>query len=256
MQVNATRTYGIALFPPAFAILLFIDIIPIPIIVHAVLLLGIADALAGWYGTLAGKNKIVFLKEPKTWEGFGVFFVAAFFISLIYWNDYSLHGWLLAILLAIIPALSELFSYKGSDNFSLPIITVIWYLLIYNQPTVSLLYIGLIAMAASLLACCSYLQKMVDYCRCSSSSMDGIIIICQWLGEGFCNTWYISDNGQFIFKIESPYRRKGGQKCKAGFCEWLDWLNSNDCFLFYKGYTFIMDLHCLLLYKYVGQCKF
>jgi len=151
MQVNDQTTYGIALFPLAFALLLFMPVIPTNIIVYAVLILGISDALAGIAGQYIGKRKILFLAEEKSWAGFAAFYISAFIISLFYFNDFSAYGILLCILLALLPAVTELFSYRGSDNFTVPIFTVAWVLLIHDstgdQPlallTAALLFAGL-----------------------------------------------------------------------------------------------------------------
>jgi uncharacterized protein (TIGR00297 family) len=132
MQVNDQTTYGIALFPLAFALLLFLAVLPVNIIVYAVLILGISDALAGIAGEHFGKRKTVFLFEEKSWAGFITFFISAFLISLFYFNDLSSHGILLCTLLALLPAVTELFSYRGSDNFTVPIFSVAWVLLIHD----------------------------------------------------------------------------------------------------------------------------
>jgi uncharacterized protein (TIGR00297 family) len=130
MQVNDETTYGIALFPLAFAFLLFMPVLPISIIVYAVLILGISDAAAGIAGEYLGKRKTVFLFEEKSWAGFIAFYSSAFLISLLYFNDFSSPGILLCMMLALLPAVTELFSYRGSDNFTVPIFSVAWALLI------------------------------------------------------------------------------------------------------------------------------
>ena len=132
MQVNEYKTYGIALFPLAFSVLLFIPVFSIYIIVYTVLILGISDALAGIWGEYFGKQKIVFLAETKSWAGFSAFYFSALAISLFYFNNFSPNGFLLCILLAILPSITELFSYRGSDNFTVPLFTAAWALLLLN----------------------------------------------------------------------------------------------------------------------------
>ncbi len=234
MQVNATKTYGIALFPPAFAILLFIEIIPIPIVVYAVLLLGIADALAGWYGTLAGKNKIIFLKEAKSWAGFGVFFVAAFFISLIYWNDYSLHGLLLALLLAILPSLTELFSYKGSDNFSLPLITVVWYLLIFNLSTTALVYIGLVGLAAAIFAFAAIYKKWLTVAGAVAAVWMGLLLYASGSFKAFIIPGVFLITGSLLSKLNRPVEEKEGRNARQVFANGLIGLTAMVAYYFTK----------------------
>jgi len=151
MQVHNQTTYGVALFPLAFALLLFIPVLPIKVIVYAVLILGISDALAGITGEYFGKRKTIFLAEEKSWAGFIAFYISAFIISLLYFNDFSFYGILLCTMLALLPAVTELFSYRGSDNFTVPIFSVAWFLLIDhsagNQPLAlliaALLFAGL-----------------------------------------------------------------------------------------------------------------
>ena len=82
MQVNTNKTYGIALFPLAFAVLLFIPILPKNIIVFAALTLGICDAIAGLTGEYLGKQKIIFLFEQKSWAGCFAFFISCFLLAI------------------------------------------------------------------------------------------------------------------------------------------------------------------------------
>ncbi len=133
MQVNAYKTYGIALFPLAFAVLLFIPAFPNNIIVFAALILGICDAAAGLTGEYFGKQKITFLFESKSWAGFAAFYLSALLISFCWYGfNLSANKLLLCTLLALLPAITELFSYKGSDNFTVPVCAAIWMLLLKN----------------------------------------------------------------------------------------------------------------------------
>jgi len=131
MQVSEHKTYGIALFPLAFAVLLFTPIFHKEVIVYAALVLGICDAAAGMYGEYAGRKKIIFLAEKKSWAGFTAFYTTAFILSICYCRaaGISVNTILFCGILALLPALTELFSYKGSDNFTVPIITALWLLL-------------------------------------------------------------------------------------------------------------------------------
>jgi uncharacterized protein (TIGR00297 family) len=126
MQVAKERSYGIALFPLAFFVLLVIPVFPVKHTVFAVLTLGTSDAAAGWAGSNFAKKYHPFWKEKKSWTGFAVFFGATFLLALLYYGLYSFEGIMLAACLAIVPALTELFSYKGSDNFSVPVVTATW----------------------------------------------------------------------------------------------------------------------------------
>ena len=133
MQVNAYKTYGIALFPLAFSVLLFIPVFPNNTIVFAALILGICDAAAGLAGEYFGKQKITFLFENKSWAGFAAFYLSALLVSFCWYSfNLSANKLLLCALLALLPAITELFSYKGSDNFTVPVCAAVWMLLLKN----------------------------------------------------------------------------------------------------------------------------
>lgn len=119
---NERRSYGIAFFPLAFAILLFTPLSK-EAILFGVVTLGVSDALAGWVGHAFSKRKLIFLYEPKSWLGFIIFYLTTILISFVFLGSLSS----MVLILALVPALSELFSYRGSDNFSIPIIAAIWY---------------------------------------------------------------------------------------------------------------------------------
>jgi uncharacterized protein (TIGR00297 family) len=124
---NERKSYGIAFFPFAFAILLATPLAN-DAILYGIITLGVCDPLAGFIGLRYGKQKIVFLSEPKSWIGCIAFFISSLCIG------YYFVGWSSSVLLlAIIPALTELFSYRGSDNFTIPIIGSFWYFIITNH---------------------------------------------------------------------------------------------------------------------------
>jgi uncharacterized protein (TIGR00297 family) len=132
MQVGKQRSYGIALFPLAFFVLLICPGMGREAVVLAVLVLGISDAAAGWAGTYFARRQTKFLYETKSWLGFVVFFITAFATAVVYIGTVEPGIWLFCYCFALVPALSELFSYKGSDNFTVPIITAVWYGLLQN----------------------------------------------------------------------------------------------------------------------------
>lgn len=127
MQVGQGRSYGIAFFPLAFAVLLIWPGVDREAVVLAVLVLGISDAAAGWAGSYFDSNQAKFLYETKSWLGFVVFFITAFITACVYIGSVESGVWLFCYCFALVPALSELFSYKGSDNFTVPIIAAVWY---------------------------------------------------------------------------------------------------------------------------------
>jgi uncharacterized protein (TIGR00297 family) len=125
LQVNHYKTYGIAFFPLAFALLLLCNFFSTQIIVFATLTLAICDALAGIVGENFGKQKIEFLFEKKSIIGFLTFFSSSFFLSLIYFGNFSFNGILICFTITLTTSLTELFSVKGSDNLTVPIISAI-----------------------------------------------------------------------------------------------------------------------------------
>jgi len=114
------KSYGIALFPLSFALLL-ISSFTTRNIIFGIITLGISDALAGITGEYFAKKKHLFLYEQKSWLGFTAFYISNvaigyFFIGL---NP-------MLFILALVPALSELFSYRGSDNLTVPLVATLW----------------------------------------------------------------------------------------------------------------------------------
>lgn len=117
---NERKSFGIALFPLAFAVLMWSPL-SVESIVFGILTLAISDALAGIIGLHWAKQKIIFLYEAKSWLGFGVFYISTLIIGYFFVGFQSS-----LFILALVPALSELFSYRGSDNFTVPIVASIW----------------------------------------------------------------------------------------------------------------------------------
>lgn len=114
------KSYGIALFPLAFGIMLFTKL-TIDSIMFGMITLGISDALAGFVGEHYSKKKYAFLYENKSWLGFAAFYCSTLGIGYFYLGFSPL-----LFVLALIPALAELFSIKGSDNLTVPIMSTLW----------------------------------------------------------------------------------------------------------------------------------
>lgn len=130
MQIDTKKSYGIPLFPLAFAVLLLCPGLSRQTIVLSVLLLGISDAAASWAGSRFARKQVLFLYEPKSWVGFLVFFITAFITTILVTGAYHPAVWLFCFLFALVPALTELFSYKGSDNFTVPLVAALWHYLL------------------------------------------------------------------------------------------------------------------------------
>ena len=122
-------SYGIALFPISLGCLLMIGV-PTNWVGTAAWILAVSDASAGWGGRKWGTPKYIFLSESKSYLGALAFFITALICVCIRFPDLHLGWW---VLLSILPTLTELFSWKGSDNFFLPIFTVAWIQLVLTK---------------------------------------------------------------------------------------------------------------------------
>ncbi|WP_282036323.1 phosphatidate cytidylyltransferase [Saccharicrinis aurantiacus] len=93
------------------------------------LILAICDPMAAILGMNIKKynNQVVLFgrKYQKTWLGTGAFVSMSFVISLIaiyyYRGVFDIKTFWLSAIIAIIGAMSELFSWRGSDNLSIPV---------------------------------------------------------------------------------------------------------------------------------------
>ena len=123
-------SYGIALFPISLGGLLMLGA-HTAWVATAAWVLAISDASAGWVGRKWGSPKYTFLSETKSYQGAFAFFITALICMGIRFPDLHLGWW---ILFSFIPTLTELFSWRGSDNFFIPIFTIAWIQLVLNTP--------------------------------------------------------------------------------------------------------------------------
>jgi uncharacterized protein (TIGR00297 family) len=168
-------SYGIALFPISFFVLLQMSFLPTIIIIFAVLTLGISDALAGLIGFHFAKQKIKFLQEEKSVLGFLAFLSATMILYVILFPQ-TQYNFLLIPVIAFIPALSELFSYKGSDNFTTPIITAIWLFCIQEKYVLPSDLPIMIAGILSVLAFVAYKKKWLNVSGAAAALFVGAFI--------------------------------------------------------------------------------
>ncbi|HRX13367.1 MAG TPA: phosphatidate cytidylyltransferase, partial [Draconibacterium sp.] len=97
------------------------------------LILAISDPMAAILGinikNYNGRIKIFGRKLNKTWLGSGAFLASSFVISIIalYFHRgvFDLETFWLAMLLSIVTTLSELISWRGFDNLSIPLSAVV-----------------------------------------------------------------------------------------------------------------------------------
>jgi uncharacterized protein (TIGR00297 family) len=140
-------SYGIAFFTLAFAVQLMLDF-PTEAIVYGAVVLALCDPAAGIAGMYLGRKRHVFLFEEKTWAGFLGFYVSCLVISIAF------TGWHVGVFfLALIPAMAELYSWRGSDNVTVPIMAAFWFIVMEKTTwTVESLYwIVLLLFAAALI---------------------------------------------------------------------------------------------------------
>lgn len=122
-------SYGIAFFALALGLLL-LSPMPKEAVFYGAVVTAICDPLAGWAGMKWGAPGRIFLFEKKSWPGFFGFYLSCLFVSFFY---IGLTPQL--FLLALLPALTELFSWRGSDNLAVPVISAIWFTIL-SQKTI------------------------------------------------------------------------------------------------------------------------
>lgn len=142
-------SYGIALFPISLGGLLVLGF-PAQLVATAAYVLAVSDASAGWIGRKWGSPKYIFLSETKSYQGAIAFFVTALVCMGIRFPDVHMGWW---ILFAFLPTITELFSWRGSDNFFLPIFTVGWIQLVQRTSHIgSWMWLGIVAVFLIFLA--------------------------------------------------------------------------------------------------------
>ena len=152
-------SYGIALFPISLGGLLLLGS-SAHMVATAAWVLAVSDASAGWVGRKWGSPKYIFLSETKSYQGAIAFFVTALICMGIRFSDLHMGWW---ILFAFLPTITELFSWRGSDNFFLPIFTVAWIQLLLRTPHLgSWIWLGVVALFLIFLAWLVIQKKWLD----------------------------------------------------------------------------------------------
>jgi phytol kinase len=104
-----------------------------------ILVLAVSDPVAGILGMnlqqYNHKIRIFNHKLQKTWLGSASFFVSCFFISILalYFDQkyFDLHIFWLALLIGLVSTVTEMFSWKGTDNLFIPM-SVLVVLIIFH----------------------------------------------------------------------------------------------------------------------------
>jgi uncharacterized protein (TIGR00297 family) len=124
LNISTGKSWGIALFPLAFGLLLWSGQIAVAHIVTAMVILAISDALAGFVGSRYATWYWTPLFEPKSVLGSAVFLVSALVILLCRY-DISVESLGAFFLIALLGAGVEMFSWRGSDNFWIPLMIAV-----------------------------------------------------------------------------------------------------------------------------------
>jgi uncharacterized protein (TIGR00297 family) len=217
LRVNEQKTYGIALFPPAFASLLFLSFLPKEVIVFAVLVLGICDAAAGLAGKFSHARKIRFLAEGKSWTGFAFFYASCLVLSLIYFQCTTWQGWLFCAVLSLLPALTELFSFKGSDNFTVPVVTAIWTYLLLQTNIDTLQTLALLVPVFVLLCQLAIHRRWLTVGGAAAACWMGLLIYATCGMKGFIAPATFLIGGSLLSRLNKPVREKTGRNAVQVF---------------------------------------
>ncbi|MBL7729325.1 MAG: DUF92 domain-containing protein, partial [Dinghuibacter sp.] len=226
LSTNNIRSYGIAFFPAAFALLLFIKGIPQEIIAYAALTLAVCDAAAGLAGHYLAPRKMRVLFEEKSWMGFFAFWCSNTILSYFFFNLVSSEAWLFLAAIALLPALTELFSYKGSDNFTVPVITALWiclllqlpvtvpgeheaYFDIFGRGSVSELYATIVMMAA--LSLFAVYKKWLTIDGAAAACWMGLLILVTCGPRGFIAPGLFLVCGSLLSKLNKRSTDRNGR---------------------------------------------
>jgi uncharacterized protein (TIGR00297 family) len=216
LQVDVNKTYGIALFPLVFSFLLFVPTFSIKSIVFGGLILAFADAAAGIAGEAYGKQKIHFLFEKKTWEGFVVFLSVAFFTASLHYG-FSIQNLLWCFVLAAVPALTELFSYKGSDNFTVPIVSSVWFLLLQNLPLQNIATLAACSILFAILSVFAVLKKWLTQSGGAAACLTAMFLLTTGGFKAFVAPGIFLLSGSLLSKLNNHADEKNGRNAKQVF---------------------------------------
>jgi uncharacterized protein (TIGR00297 family) len=172
-------SYGIALFPISLGALLMLGV-PTAWVATSAWILAVSDASAGWIGRKWGSPKYSFLSESKSYQGALAFFITALICMGIRFPDLHVGWW---IMLSLLPTLTELFSWRGSDNLFLPIFTVAWIQLLLRTPHLgSWIWAGVTVLFLIFLAWLVLHKKWLDHTGWWAAVWVAVIL---WMSGGW-----------------------------------------------------------------------
>jgi phytol kinase len=132
MERGGSGTLGTVYFPISLLILVIVSfgILNQPYIGGlGILILGYGDGFAAVIGKKFGKHQLLF---GKSVEGSLAMFVASFVVSMILLSIEGVSLWIpIAFIIALISTAIELFTPKGLDNLSVPLLASLAYYLIF-----------------------------------------------------------------------------------------------------------------------------
>jgi uncharacterized protein (TIGR00297 family) len=231
LQVSQTKSYGIAFFPLAFGILLLVPVLPRELTIFAVLTLGICDAAAGLAGERWGKQKIVFLSESKSWTGFAAFFISLFLLTLFYFKLYSAEGLLVCAIVALLPALTELFSYKGSDNLTVPLATAAWVGLLHKIDSEAWPVFGLLILLFFLLCFFATAKKWLTISGATAALWMALFLYACGGAKAFIAPGLFLISGSLLSKLNRHDKEKNGRNAIQVFANGMVGIG---CFILYN----------------------
>ena len=124
------QSYGTIYFPLSYSIIVLFFWEESSFVITSLLILAISDPLAGHIGTKLGSSKdFTIWYDKKTFQGTLTFLLSTFLIlslSVLYIEEYDwIQSILFVLIVSIFATISEVMSKKGSDNLSIPLISIL-----------------------------------------------------------------------------------------------------------------------------------
>jgi hypothetical protein len=144
------------------------------------------------------------LTEEKSWLGFMVFYICTLFIS-IYFVGFVRN----IFILALIPAFTELFSFKGIDNLAIQIYSALWFKIIVNQVEYSM--VNNFTLLVLMVLFISPLEKMAFCQWMYSCFMDRIYDLYSDFYGGYNTGGYVFLVGSLTSKLNKTNKDANGR---------------------------------------------
>ena len=130
IHAQERESYGTIYFPLSYSIIVLFFWEESNFVVTSLLILSISDPLAGYIGTkLDSPREFKIWYDKKTLQGTFTFLLSTIIIlslSVFYFKEYNLTQSILFVcIVSIFATVSEVMSKKGSDNLSVPLISIL-----------------------------------------------------------------------------------------------------------------------------------